>query len=241
MSVKTWKERQKEQRRDDILDIAEELFFKKGYDDISMRDIAKEGGLGKSTLYFYFDSKEALFFAIVLRGTRILSAMIKDAVKKEKTNLKKLSAFKEAYNNFTEKYPGYYWAYNYFQSGRFDIKNMLDMGYAKEIRTQVKQYSTTHTASFGQISPINQYLIEIIELRREIFAIVYDSIEEGISEGTFRQDINPAETAVMLTVIAEGVQNIQPDLVRILENYGINHEKFKSDSRKFIGYILLNK
>lgn len=241
MSIANWKEREKEQRQNDILSVTEKLFFKKGYEDVSMNDIAKEVGLGKSTLYFYFDNKESLFLAIVLRATRILSEMIKEAVEEEETDLKKLSAFKEAYNLFSTKYPGYYWAYKYFQSGRFDVESMVSLEHEHQVKTLVKQRSTKYPDSLDNISPANHYAIEIIELRREIFATVYRSIKKGIDEGIFRPEINPAETAVMLTIITEGVQNIQPDLVRKLEKYGIDQEKFKSDSKKFISYILLDK
>ena len=240
MSIANWKEREKEQRQNDILNIAEKLFFKKGYDDVSMNDIAKEVGLGKSTLYFYFNNKEELFFAIVLRGIKILSAMIKDAVEKEETNIKKLSAFKEAYNHFARKYPGYYWTYKHFQSGRFDLKDTIDTG-AEENKMQEKQHLKTQKVPSHPNSSVNQYLMEILEFRSEIFSVVYNIIKEGIDEGAFRQDIDPVETAVMLNIITEGVQNIRPDLVRILENNQINQEKFESDTRKFISYILLKK
>ena len=53
MSIANWKEREKEQRRNDILDVAEKLFFSKGYDNVSMSGIAKKVGLGKATLYIY--------------------------------------------------------------------------------------------------------------------------------------------------------------------------------------------
>lgn len=236
MSIAHWKEREKEQRQNDILNVAEKLFFKKGYDDVSMNDIAKEVGLGKSTLYFYFNSKEELFFAVALRGIRILSEMIEDAVQKEKTNIKKLSAFKEVYNRFTKKYPGYYWTYKYFQSGRFDLIHTIDIS-AEENEKQEKKLKTQVSSQSN--SQNNPYLMEILKLRHEIFSVVYNIIKKGIDEGSFRPDINPAETAVILTIITEGVQNIRSDLVKILENHEISQEIFESDSRKFISYILL--
>ena len=72
MSLIARKELEKEQRRNDILNAAEKLFFSKGYENVSLKDIAKEVKLGRSTLYLYFENKEELFFAVVLRGTRIL-------------------------------------------------------------------------------------------------------------------------------------------------------------------------
>jgi len=125
MSVSNWKEREREQRRNDILDAAETLFFSKGYDNVSMNGIAKKVGLGKATLYIYFDNKEELFYTVVLRGVTILNSMIKEKVGKEDNGLEKLVAFKKAYNEFIRVYADYFQAYNYFQSGRFDLSDML--------------------------------------------------------------------------------------------------------------------
>lgn len=52
-------------RRADLLAHAERLFRERGYRDTRMADIAKEAGVAKGLLYWYFDSKEALFLAIV--------------------------------------------------------------------------------------------------------------------------------------------------------------------------------
>lgn len=86
------KEQEKEQRRSYILDAAEKLFFPMGYDNVSMDDIANEIGLNKATIYLYFKNKESLFFAVVLRGARILNAMIKDNIKKCITGIEILDA-----------------------------------------------------------------------------------------------------------------------------------------------------
>ena len=50
-----------EQRRQEILDAAMELFAEKGYEDTSMADIAKRLGVVQGLCYRYFDSKRVLF------------------------------------------------------------------------------------------------------------------------------------------------------------------------------------
>jgi AcrR family transcriptional regulator len=67
LSIKEIKKREKEQRREYILDKAEKLFFSLDYDNVSMNQIAQEVGLHKATLYLYFNNKESIYFAIVLR------------------------------------------------------------------------------------------------------------------------------------------------------------------------------
>jgi TetR/AcrR family transcriptional regulator len=241
MQIKSRKEREKEQRKKDILDSAEKLFFERGYDNVSMNDIAKDVELSKATLYLYFDNKEELFFAAVLQGTKIMVSMIEEEVEKEETGVNKLAAFSRAYNLFVENYPDYYWAYSYFQSGRFDIEDMVNREYADEVSRQARLYNIVLNSSFSLLNSVSTYAIEIIELRRKMSAIVRDAIKRGIDEGTIRPGINPVETAIMLIMISESVQTIRPDFVKTLESCGINREKFKADFGEFVSYMLLNK
>jgi len=60
MRVKT------EQKRQEILDIAAEIFEAKGFEGASMSAIAAKVGGSKGTLYNYFSSKEELFIEVML-------------------------------------------------------------------------------------------------------------------------------------------------------------------------------
>jgi AcrR family transcriptional regulator len=52
-------------KRRQIMDGARRAFLARGFDAASMGEIARLAGVSKGTLYVYFDSKEALFQAIV--------------------------------------------------------------------------------------------------------------------------------------------------------------------------------
>lgn len=52
-------------RRAELLAHAERLFRERGFRDTRMIDIAREAGVAKGLLYWYFESKEALFLAVV--------------------------------------------------------------------------------------------------------------------------------------------------------------------------------
>src|SRR5215813_14590 len=58
-------ERQDRAKRRQIMEGARAVFLAQGFDGASMGEIAREAGVSKGTLYVYFDSKEALFEAIV--------------------------------------------------------------------------------------------------------------------------------------------------------------------------------
>lgn len=56
-----------EERRNELLDCAQSLFFARGYDDTSVNDVIAAAGVSKGAFYHYFDSKEALLEAFAER------------------------------------------------------------------------------------------------------------------------------------------------------------------------------
>ncbi|MDQ2683814.1 MAG: TetR/AcrR family transcriptional regulator [Chloroflexota bacterium] len=58
--------------RQRILERARDLFLERGFQDVSMREIADAAGLRKASIYHHFADKEELFTAIILQETRDL-------------------------------------------------------------------------------------------------------------------------------------------------------------------------
>lgn len=67
MTVADRKQREKEKRRTEIINAAEKLFYAKGFDKVTMEEIAEAVDLSKGSLYLTFKNKDSLFFAIVDR------------------------------------------------------------------------------------------------------------------------------------------------------------------------------
>ncbi len=55
----------KEERRIEILQAAGRVFYLKGFEGTKIEDVAREAGIGKGTVYEYFDSKQQLFDEMV--------------------------------------------------------------------------------------------------------------------------------------------------------------------------------
>lgn len=108
MTISDRKEREKEMRRKDIIDTAEKLFFQKGYENITMADIAEGTELARSTLYLYFKNKKEIYLAISIRGTEILNEMFKEYYNKGRTGIEKVKMLMMAFYKFYKKYPDYY-------------------------------------------------------------------------------------------------------------------------------------
>ena len=211
--MKKIKEQEKEQRRNYILDAAEKLLFTRGYDEVSMDDIANEVGFNKATLYLYFENKESLFFAVVLRGAQILHSMVYENIKNCTTGITTMDAIGRTYFNFVDKYPEYNRVYLYFMSGRFDLEDRESM---------------------------NKDVKEILRLRQDTFILKCNAIKSGIEEGEIRQDVDPVEMTVFLTMIVKGLTEMRPDVKKVLEGHGISQNQFFRDAADSIHRILMN-
>ncbi len=54
-----------EERKGELIEAAMRLFAERGYDNVSMRDIAKAAGVTPGLTYHYFDSKQKLFASAI--------------------------------------------------------------------------------------------------------------------------------------------------------------------------------
>src|SRR5579872_6710425 len=65
-------------RRHQLIEVAEEVFLEKGYHAATMDDIARRAGMSKKTIYVLFDSKAALFDALLSARLAPLAEPIAD-------------------------------------------------------------------------------------------------------------------------------------------------------------------
>ena len=71
--------------RKEILDEAQQLFRHFGWSKTTMEDIAKAAGKGKSTLYYYYKSKDEIFDAVLTREMDEVFRKLQDEVSKVQT------------------------------------------------------------------------------------------------------------------------------------------------------------
>ncbi len=210
MSLNEWKEKEREQRRNYIVDAARKLLTDKDFDEVSMNKIAREVGLAKSTLYLYFKNKESLYFAVCLRGIQIWMEMIKEGIEKGDSSLEKFVLYLNASREFSNEYPDYFRLLYSPTSIKqeFDVDKMNSSAEFREVRG----------------------------LFKEIMSIGIDLIQNGVDEGEIRSDVDPTEAIILLSVIFNGTVNMGDWAKDLLNNKGIDGEKFNSD----VGDLFLN-
>jgi len=79
--------------RAEVIQAARELFQRFGLLKTTMEDIAKATGKGKSTLYYYYTSKDEIFEAVIKEDMADVFVQVKKAVEKVNTAELKLKSF----------------------------------------------------------------------------------------------------------------------------------------------------
>jgi AcrR family transcriptional regulator len=71
------RERKKRETRQRISDIATALFIERGFDEVTVAEVAVAAGVSKVTVFNYFPRKEQLFFDRGIEGMELLEAALR--------------------------------------------------------------------------------------------------------------------------------------------------------------------
>jgi AcrR family transcriptional regulator len=123
--AKTPRQRRKEKNKSTILDAATQLIFKKGIENVSMRDIAQASDYSPAALYKYFDNKEAIIRQIMMQKNQHLMNML-DEVDKQLSPDEYLVELCLTYINYGLKDPAYITLLNSLGSGRRSKNDSVD-------------------------------------------------------------------------------------------------------------------
>ncbi len=195
MGILERKLREKEQRHQHIIDAAEKVFFTKGIQAATMDDVAQMAELSKGTLYLYFKNKEELYFAMHLRGLKILAELFEKALQSESAGLQKIQAIGQAYYQFSLQYPNYFNALIYYESHTVDVENQ------------------------------NSIAVECHHLGQQTLNFVIEALKSGLQDGTIRPEIDPVKAAIILWGQSSGlIQLLALKGEHVVGSLGISHE-----------------
>lgn len=175
MGIQERKEREKEHRREEIIEAAQRVFFEKGLQAATMDEIAEAAELSKGTIYLYYKSKEDLYLAVMLRGTQILYDMFAAAIATDEPTLKKIATLGEIYYRFFIEYKNYFRMFHFFENQQFH----------KQVSEQMLQYCAQQD--------------------QKLWDLVTGLIDRGIGEGVIRKNLKPMEIAAVLWSSANAI------------------------------------
>lgn len=99
---------EKERRRNEILDAAEALYAKEGWDAVTMDQIARRARLSRALVYVYFRDKEELLFGIGERAMHELRNRFVAAAAGHVLGMDKVQAIGRAYMSYAYELPHYF-------------------------------------------------------------------------------------------------------------------------------------
>lgn len=204
MGVTERKERERNRRREEILNAAERVFAEKGILSSTIDDIACRAELGKGTLYNYFPSREAILWYCAIRGMKKLKEMILTSVSHEDEPLINLGKMAESFINFAESQKNY-----------FSIFLHVGMGFSIPLGitgTEVKKV-------FEEESP---------------FALIREELLRGREAGFFRPDIDPDMQAHAVWIQFYSFMQLISLNPEIVKAFGLDHKILIDTSMEMI-------
>jgi AcrR family transcriptional regulator len=85
------REREQHLRRQVIIIATEDLFSRKAFHEISMKDIAESASVSVASIYRYFDSQDDLLLAVLLKDIDNVNRLIKDLTKAAASSLEEIA------------------------------------------------------------------------------------------------------------------------------------------------------
>ncbi|MDP8219728.1 MAG: TetR/AcrR family transcriptional regulator [Candidatus Stygibacter frigidus] len=156
------KEREYQLRRELIIDVSEQLFYERGYENVTLGDIARAADYTKKTLYSYITGKGELYLEVYCRGLEKRRIVIEEAMDNAETGLDKIKALGTAYFEFFEENPQMLLLVQYF-----DYRGIEYHKVEKEV--------------------VNKF----ININKEANIKHLEAFKRGIEDGSINPDIQP--------------------------------------------------
>ena len=187
------------EQKERILSAATNLFSRFGLEKTTMEDIAKAAGKGKSSLYYYFKSKEEVYAEVIRKEIAGLKSTIRKAIEKEDDPYNKFTKFVGTRLNYLNEKADQYITirdeylkhYQFIQNLTADysdwemsiIKDIIEYGRDKGLFLVTDSETISQAIFFalkGLEYPWTTNLTQI-EMEKSVYALV-DILLKGISK-----------------------------------------------------------
>lgn len=177
-----------------VLEAAAAEFGERGYHEAAITGITQRAGVALGTFYTYFDSKEAVFRALVRDMSQATRQHVAEAVKDAPDRLAAERMGLEAFIAFARKHRE---LYRIIEEAQF----VADDVYREHYRTFVEGYRRNLAAAAARG--------EIVDGADEprAWALIGMSVFLGMRYGIWEEDLSPAEVAdVAIGLVSEGLR-----------------------------------
>ena len=192
-----------EQLRAQVLQAAQKLFKQYGLQKVTMEDVAKAIGKGKSTLYYYYKSKEEIFDAVVDHEIRDVQSQLRKALEQADTAAAKLETFVITKLRVLRKKAA---LYNLLYQ---DITRHYILEFTERTRQSYQQTEVDMVKQILQLGVDNKEFTALVNQDLEQVAIVLNSSVLGMEQHTLlNEQYEKAEESIQLLsrILVRGLQ-----------------------------------
>lgn len=104
-NVRSITEKEKQERREQILEAAKGRFQRYGYSKTTMEEIAADAAISKGTIYLYFENKEDVFNELLAREALDMERFLYRRVKSEESAVRQLEMIFTGALEYLERHP----------------------------------------------------------------------------------------------------------------------------------------
>ena len=178
MGLEDRRKREKEQRRNAILNAARKLFFEKGFRHVTVDNIARKAEFSKGSVYLYFSSKEEIYTQILLSDIDKFNRKSSHVIRNEKPAEELLLDFACTYVDF-------------FLNDRELFRIMMTF--------------MLHTEELNLTEDVYQRIVDATNRNAEV---IENILQQGIDRGEFPRDINLRQSRNALWGLLNGIVSL---------------------------------
>jgi AcrR family transcriptional regulator len=183
-----------------LLEAAAAEFGERGYHEAAINGITHRAGVALGTFYTYFDSKEAVFRALVRDMSRATRAHVAGAVKGARDRLAAERTGLEAFIAFTRRHPELYRIIEEAQFVAHDVYREHYLSFADAYRRNL-----AGARERGEVGAGTGEVEETDEARA--WALIGMSVFLGMRYGIWNKDLRPARVAeIAIELVSEGLR-----------------------------------
>jgi AcrR family transcriptional regulator len=168
VAISDRRQREREARRQAILDAAERVMGQEGLGATTMEDVAAEAELSKGTLYLYFENRDALCAALAERTIHSLLPSIQEAVSGAASGLDGVGRALRVYARFFADHP------------------------------HLVKMAASWMLAGVQCAPDAPDFMEYRNRLASVMGLVVQSMERGQGDGSIRSDVDGRMLAVQV-------------------------------------------
>ncbi len=182
-----------------IIDAAVKLFSEKGYNRVSVKEIAHEARVQKTMVYYYFASKEDLFLAAWETALKALEESIFGNVQEDKPP--RLSGVIEAYIEFAQQRRD---SFKLLHGDRISVQSLRE-----KIRAQVNSGKEDFMNKLRRIVEEAQKRHEVRDdvPSRTLAAYFVDILSSILMRWLKPQDNTKVEKSIIKKIVEHGISN----------------------------------